>query len=254
MKYDPYRNRQSRVQAVPKRGQVTNDSGPDTTNIPAPASLGSSSGPRARELLLQRAAKRTFDITLSTIGILLFSPLFLLSSLAVALDSRGPIVCRQVRHGYGNETFRIFQFRCTTSENSNRVVHAARKGVGVTRVGCILRSFGIDGLPQLFNVLHGEMSIVGPRPYTTLPGAIFEDRTLRLLRQHKMKPGLTGWAQVNGYGDVSNSFRALLRQMECDCYYLENWSFLLDMKIILMTLCSRKTYAITEQPGERRSN
>jgi lipopolysaccharide/colanic/teichoic acid biosynthesis glycosyltransferase len=249
MKYDPYRNRQSRVQAVPKHGQVTNDSGPETANIPAGGSLGSSSRPRARELWLQRAAKRAFDITLATIGILLFLPLFLVSSLAIILDTRGPIVCRQVRHGCGTGTFRIFTFRCTTSENSN--VHAARNGACLTRIGRILRSSGIDGLPQLLNVLRGDMSIVGPGPYTALPGVIFEQQISRISRERYVKPGLTGLAQVNGYGNVSNSFEAMKQRIEYDIHYIENWSLLLDMKIIVMTVCTKNAYAHADWTRDR---
>jgi lipopolysaccharide/colanic/teichoic acid biosynthesis glycosyltransferase len=91
------------------------------------------------------------------------------------------------------------------------------------------------------------MSIVGPPPYPVLPGAIFEEH---ISRMSNVKPGLTGWAQVNGYGDVSTSFEEMRRRMEYDFYYVENWSLLLDMKIILMALCAKKTYAITEQPGD----
>jgi lipopolysaccharide/colanic/teichoic acid biosynthesis glycosyltransferase len=234
---------------MPERTQVTNDSGPDTTNIPADGGLGSSSRLRARKLLLQRAAKRAFDITLATIGILLFSPLFLLSSLAIVLDTRGPILCRQVRHGCGTGTFRIFTFRCTTTENGN--VDTARSGACLTRIGRILRSSGIEGLPQLLNVLRGDMSIVGPGPYTAFPGVIFEQQILRISQERYVKPGLTGPAQVNGYGDVSNSFEAMKRRIEYDLHYVENWSFYFDMKIIMKTLCAKSTYARTDWTSDR---
>ena len=101
----------------------------------------------------------------------------------------------------------------------------------------ILRSSGVDKFPQLINVLRGEMSIVGPRPCTT-PGLVFEEQIPLIARRPNVRPGLTGWAQVNGCGDVSNSLK-VIRRIDYDLYYVENWSFRLDMKIILMTLCSK---------------
>jgi len=98
------------------------------------------------------------------------------------------------------------------------------------------------------------MSIVGPRAYETLSGAVVEEEIMRILQRRDIKPGLTGWAQVNGYWDKSNSFSATRRRIEYDLYYAEHGSFILDMKIILMTLCSKKAYRITEQPGESRFN
>jgi lipopolysaccharide/colanic/teichoic acid biosynthesis glycosyltransferase len=198
----------------------------------------------AKGLLLQRAAKRAFDIVFATIGLILFSPLLMLTSLAVLLDSRWPIVSGQVRYDYGRQPLRILRFRCTATENSDEAVYAGN--VCVSRVGRILRSSGIDELPQLIDVLRGEMSIVGPRPYMVPPGLPFNDLILRISQQHKMKPGLIGWAQVNGCGDVRNSLRVIRRRIEYDLYYVENWSFRLDMKIILLTLCSMKAYVLSE--------
>jgi lipopolysaccharide/colanic/teichoic acid biosynthesis glycosyltransferase len=204
----------------------------------------SSKGPTSA-FLLQRATKRAFDIVVAAAGLVFFSPIWLLASLAIKIDSRGPILCRQARHGYGNEEFQMFAFRCTRIENIDEVLHAARKGAGVTRIGRALRSSGIAGLPQLINVLRGEMSIVGPRPYTNHPGGISEDLVLRISRQHKIKPGLVGWTQV-GYGDGSNSFAVMRRRIEHDLHYIENWSLLLDMKIILMALSPSRTHLPAE--------
>ena len=201
--------------------------------------------------LFGRGIKRAFDIVVASIGLTLFSPIFLLSSLAIKIESRGPAFERQQRHSYYNESIGVFRFRCTKIQNSNGAVRATRKHVCVTGIGSILRSSGIDGLPQLINVLRGEMSIVGPRAFTAFPGAIFEEEILRTSRRRNFKPGLTSLAQVYGYGDVSNSFGVMLRRVEYDLYYIKNWSFLFDMKIILMTLCSKKHYALTEWTGER---
>jgi lipopolysaccharide/colanic/teichoic acid biosynthesis glycosyltransferase len=199
-------------------------------------------------VFLHRVGKRALDIIVATIGLILFSPILLLSSLAIVFDSRGPIVRTHIRHSYGNETFRVFKFRDTVIDGDLR---ASSKGSGLTRVGRILRLSGIDGLPQLINVLRGEMSIVGPCPYIKLPGANFEEQIPRISQQRRIKPGLTGWAQVHGYWNDSNSFGVMQRRIEYDLYYFENCSFLLDMKIILMTLYSRKTYALTQGTGDQ---
>jgi lipopolysaccharide/colanic/teichoic acid biosynthesis glycosyltransferase len=204
--------------------------------------------------LFERGMKRAFDVILATFGLILFSPIVLLFSLAIKIESRGPVFDRQRRHSYNNESIGVFRFRCTKTQNIDGVVRATRKRVCVTCIGRILHSSGVDGLPQLINVLRGEMSIVGPRAYETPPDAIFEKEIMRILQRRDIKPGLTGWAQVNGYWDKSNSFSAMRRRIECDLYYVENWSFILDMKILLMTLCSKKTYRITGQPGERGFN
>jgi lipopolysaccharide/colanic/teichoic acid biosynthesis glycosyltransferase len=195
---------------------------------------------------LGRAAKRSFDIFVAIIGLALFSPIFLLSSLAILVESRGPVVRPQVRHGYGNETFRVLKFRCIATENDGVVAQGVRKPACMTRVGRVLRSAGIDGLPQLINVLRGEMSIVGPGLYTTLPGKIFERQISQILRQRKVKPGLIGWAQINGYWDETDTFQAMRQRIEHDLYYIENGSFFLDMKIVVIALFSKSAYLQTE--------
>jgi lipopolysaccharide/colanic/teichoic acid biosynthesis glycosyltransferase len=187
--------------------------------------------------------KRALDVVIAAAGFILFSPILALTALAIILDSKGPTVCRCVRYGYCNQTFRNFRFRCTTQESIDGAGCPRGKGACVTRIGGILRSSGIDGLPQLVNVLRGEMSIVGPRPYEAPPGMIFDAQISRFSGRSKVKPGLTGWAQVNGCGDVSNSPEVTRRRIGYDLYYVENWSFLFDLKIILITLCSKKTYA-----------
>jgi lipopolysaccharide/colanic/teichoic acid biosynthesis glycosyltransferase len=230
---------------------------PDPSNSSAdtrPAVIISNSCADGAEpsILFGRGIKRAFDIVVASIGLILFSPIFLLSSLAIKIESRGPAFDRQQRHSYyNNGSVGVFRFRCAKIQNCNGAVRATRKRVCATRTGSILRSSGIDGLPQLINVLRGEMSIVGPRAFTAFPGAIFEEKILRTWRGRNFKPGLTGLAQVHGYWDDSNSFGVMLRRVEYDLYYIKNWSFLFDMKIILMTLCSKKHYALTEWKGGR---
>jgi len=237
-----YWNRPSGAQLVPQCGKVENKSRVSPHHS-ADGGPGTSPNRLALALLFQRAAKRAFDIVVAIIGLIFFSPIFLLSSVAIKLDSRGPILCTQRRHSYGNKVFRIFTFRCTSIESIEVASPTARRGACVTRIGRILRSSGLDEFPQLINVLRGEMSIVGPRPYTTPPDPIFFQEQISLIaRRPNITPGLTGWAQVNGYGDVSDPLR-VMRRIEYDLYYAESWSFRLDLKIILMTLCSKKTYA-----------
>jgi lipopolysaccharide/colanic/teichoic acid biosynthesis glycosyltransferase len=195
--------------------------------------------------LFERGMKRAFDVVLAMVGLILFSPLLLLSSLAIQIESRGPIFDRPRRHSYNNKSMLVFRFRCTTTQNIDGVGLATRKRVCATRLGRILHLSGVDGLPQLINVLRGEMSIVGPRAYEAPPGATFEEEIIRILQRRDIKPGLTGWAQVNGYWNENNSFK-MRRRMEFDLYYAENWSFFLDMKIILRTLTSKKMYVIAE--------
>jgi lipopolysaccharide/colanic/teichoic acid biosynthesis glycosyltransferase len=118
----------------------------------------------------------------------------------------------------------------------------ALKTRAITRVGRILRRTNIDELPQLVNVLLGEMSIVGPRPHPIALNEAFAERISPLSRRHKVKPGITGWAQVHGHRGETDTLEKMRRRIECDLYYIDNWSFLLDIKIIVMTLFSKRAY------------
>jgi lipopolysaccharide/colanic/teichoic acid biosynthesis glycosyltransferase len=194
----------------------------------------------AAALLLGRAAKRSFDIIAATIGLILFSPILLLSSLAVTIGSREPVFWRRLRHGCNGKEILVWKFPF------NEITGRAKNSSRMTHVGRILRSSGIDGLPQLINVVRGEMSIVGPRPYIAVLRDLFGEQISQTLGWRKVKSGITGWAQVNGYWDESNSFRVMRRQIEYDLYYVENWSFFFDVKIILMTIVSKNAYEITK--------
>ena len=186
--------------------------------------------------------KRAFDLVFASISLILLSPLFLIILLAIKLDSPGPISFRQVRHGFNNEEIRVFKFRSMTClDDGGEFVPAVENDPRVTRIGRIMRQTNIDELPQLINVLHGEMSIVGPRPHA--PGYnLFKDVIPPFSRRHKVKPGITGWAQVNGFRGVTDTLEKMQRRIECDLYYIDNWSFLLDLKIIIMTVLSRKAF------------
>lgn len=175
--------------------------------------------------------KRAFDIVAAITGLVLLSPIILLAAVAIKLDSRGPIFSREIAYGYKNRAFRVLKFRSVTA-----CAKANRTNSHVTRVGQVLRQTGIDELPQLLNVLGGAMSIVGPRPYARRQD-LFEIRLTPVL--HGVKPGLTGWAQINEYRE---GFTIAEQRINDDLYYVENWSLFLDIKIILLTLVSLKPH------------
>ena len=190
-----------------------------------------------------RAIKRAFDVAAAIGGLVFFSPLFVLVALAIKLDSRGPVLFRQTRHGYNNEPIRVLKFRSmTVMEDGDNFRPCARHDPRVTRVGRFLRRTNIDELPQLFNVLVGDMSIVGPRPHATAQNETFAELISSFFRRHNVKPGITGWAQVNGYRGDTDTLEKMLRRVEHDLHYIDNWSLLLDLKIIVMTIFSRKVY------------
>ncbi len=192
---------------------------------------------------LQQAAKRAFDVLAATAGLVILWPLLTLVAIAIKLDSPGPILFRQTRHGYNNETIKVFKFRSMTRlEDGDEFVPAVRNDSRVTRVGAILRRTNIDELPQLINVLRGEMSIVGPRPHATAHNRMFEGKISVFSRRHVVKPGITGWAQVNGYRGFTETLEQMQQRVEHDLYYIDNWSFWLDLRIMVMTLFSKIAY------------
>jgi lipopolysaccharide/colanic/teichoic acid biosynthesis glycosyltransferase len=209
----------------------SNAASPDHGPVPPSVSFAAPRNPL-------RGAKRAFDIVAAFILIIVFSPIFLLVSVAIKIESSGPIFRRQIRYRYDGAEILALNFRLT--ETTSRSQPSARK----TRIGHYLNSAGIEELPQLVNVLRGEMSVVGPEPFFTAPETLLPDQILLRSRQHQIKPGLTGWAQVNGCWGKFEARKAMQRRIECDFYYFENWSLALDMKIIAKTVFSTKTYAI----------
>jgi Undecaprenyl-phosphate glucose phosphotransferase len=192
---------------------------------------------------LQQAAKRAFDVLAAAAGLVILWPLLTLVAIAIKLDSPGPVLFRQTRHGYNNETIKVFKFRSMTRlEDGDEFVPAVRNDSRVTRVGAILRRTNIDELPQLINVLRGEMSIVGPRPHATAHNRMFEGKISVFSRRHVVKPGITGWAQVNGYRGFTETLEQMQQRVEHDLYYIDNWSFWLDLRIMVMTLFSKTAY------------
>jgi Undecaprenyl-phosphate glucose phosphotransferase len=192
---------------------------------------------------LNRAVKRAFDIVAAIVGLILLSPLLVIVSLAIKLDSRGPVLFRQTRHGYNNEPIRVLKFRSmTVMEDGDNFTPVTKHDARVTRLGRFLRRTNIDELPQLFNVLAGDMSIVGPRPHATAQNEAFAELISSFFRRHNVKPGITGWAQVNGYRGGTDTLEKMQRRVEHDLYYIDNWSFLFDLRIIQLTLFSREVY------------
>ena len=188
-------------------------------------------------------AKRVFDLVCATAGLIILSPLLMVVSIAIKLDLRGAVFFRQVRHGFNNEEIQVFKFRSMSCmEDGRTFTQAVENDPRVTRVGRIIRNTNIDELPQLINVLRGEMSIVGPRPHATAHNSLFVDLIAPFSRRHKVKPGITGWAQVNGYRGATDTFEKMHRRIEYDLQYIDNWSFLFDIKIIVMTLFSKRAY------------
>lgn len=183
---------------------------------------------------LNAAIKRFFDIILSAIGIVVLSPLLLILAIVVRCSSKGPVIFKQERIGLHNKSFRIYKFR------TMRVQEASEEKKGwttkddprVTKSGKFMRRFNLDELPQLFNILKGDMSIVGPRPERPQFVEQFKEEIPRYMIKHQVRPGLTGWAQVSGFrGDTS-----IHKRISYDLYYIENWSLGLDLKIMFLTI------------------
>jgi Undecaprenyl-phosphate glucose phosphotransferase len=194
--------------------------------------------------LLQRIEKRVFDVAVAALALALLSPLFLAVALAIRLESPGPALFRQKRYGLNQEPFRIFKFRTMRAMDDGRVVRqATRADTRITRIGAHLRRLSIDELPQLLNVLNGDMSIVGPRPHALAHDQFYVEKLARYARRHNVKPGITGWAQVNGHrGEIAND-SAMLARLDHDLWYVDHWSLWLDVKIVAMTVFSRRAHA-----------
>jgi undecaprenyl-phosphate galactose phosphotransferase/putative colanic acid biosynthesis UDP-glucose lipid carrier transferase len=184
----------------------------------------------------QRALKRVFDLAAASLGLLAISPLLLTVALIIKTDSPGPVFFRQVRTGYSGRAFRIFKFRTMKVLENGEVVTQARKDDDrVTRCGRWLRRTSIDELPQLINVLLGDMSLVGPRPHALAHDVeydkLIDDYGLRF----QVKPGITGWAQVNGYRGQTATVDLMMSRVECDLWYISNWSLMLDIRTLVRT-------------------
>lgn len=182
--------------------------------------------------------KRAEDVALVSLLLLFMAPVLLLIALLVKIDSRGPVLFRQERYGFNNNRVVIYKFRSMHHDSNPdpTVPQARRNDPRVTRLGTILRRTSLDELPQLFNVLRGDMSLVGPRPHATAHNEKYAALINGYLGRHRMKPGITGWAQVNGWRGETETTEQMRRRLEHDVFYIENWSLLMDIKILLMTV------------------
>ena len=188
-------------------------------------------------------AKRGVDILLASVALVLLSPVLVAVAVAIKLDSRGPVFFMQRRYGFNQEPFRIFKFRSMRTMEDGRGVRQATAGDSrITRIGAFIRKTNIDELPQLLNVIKGEMSLVGPRPHALAHDQAFEREVARYARRHNVRPGITGWAQVNGWRGETDTPEKVVGRVEHDLYYIDNWSLLLDINIMIRTVASRKAY------------
>jgi undecaprenyl-phosphate galactose phosphotransferase/putative colanic acid biosynthesis UDP-glucose lipid carrier transferase len=184
----------------------------------------------------ERALKRALDIIIAATALVALTPFLLLVSLAIKLDSRGPVIFRQRRCGFDNREFVMFKFRTmTVLEDSGPIVQARRADDRVTRVGRILRRTSVDELPQLLNVVQGDMSLVGPRPHALAHDDEYKARIDNYALRHHVKPGLTGAAQVQGLRGETRRLSQMEQRVERDLWYINNWSLTLDFKIMAMT-------------------
>jgi Undecaprenyl-phosphate glucose phosphotransferase len=190
-------------------------------------------GPLTR---LEQFSKRSVDVVGAAIALMALSPLMLLSAVAIKLDSAGPVLFRQRRNGFNTQPFVIFKFRTmTVMEDGSDVQQASRSDSRVTAIGRILRKTSTDELPQLFNVLRGDMSLVGPRPHALAHDSHYGDLLSDYAFRHHVKPGITGWAQVRGYRGETARVEQMKGRVDCDLWYINNWSLALDFKIVALT-------------------
>ena len=193
--------------------------------------------PEPLENMLNRFFKRLFDIVFSILIItLVLSWLFPILAIIILTDSKGPVLFKQLRSGRDNEPFMCYKFRSMAVNSESDKKQATKDDMRVTKIGAFMRRTSIDELPQFFNVLFGNMSIVGPRPHMLSHTKQYAQLIDSFMVRHFLKPGITGWAQVTGLRGETRTTEAMLKRVEADVWYLENWSFLLDLKIIFLTI------------------
>ncbi len=183
--------------------------------------------------LVNRVLKRIVDMIGASIAIILFSPVMLIAAVGVKTTSKGPLIFKQERVGLHNRPFQMYKFRSMEVQpaEEEKKGWTKKNDPRVTKIGKLLRKTSIDELPQFFNVLKGDMSLVGPRPERPLFVEKFKEEIPRYMIKHQVRPGITGWAQVSGYrGDTS-----IRKRIEYDLYYIENWSMTFDIKILFLT-------------------
>jgi Undecaprenyl-phosphate glucose phosphotransferase len=179
--------------------------------------------------------KMMLDYIVGGLALILLAPLFALIAIAIKWDTPGPVFFRQRRHGFNHSVIRIWKFRTmTVTEDGDSVVQAKRDDARVTRVGRFLRSTSFDELPQLINVLAGDMSLVGPRPHALVHNELYSDMLESYGHRHLVKPGITGWAQINGLRGPTDA-NLMRKRVDYDRFYIENWSLMFDIRILFAT-------------------
>lgn len=189
------------------------------------------------QLGMQNYLKRIFDVLFSSVAIVVLSPVLVTIALAIKITSKGPVLFVQDRYGLDGKPIGVYKFRSMrVMENKSVVVQATRNDPRVTSLGRFLRRTSLDELPQFFNVLKGEMSVVGPRPHAVSHNEFYRNQVSYYMLRHKVKPGITGWAQVNGWRGETDTLEKMAKRVEYDLYYIRNWSLGWDLQIIGKTI------------------
>ena len=191
--------------------------------------------------------KRFIDLFISVIALVVLSPIMLITAILIKIESPGPVIFKQDRLGKKGKVFKIYKFRsmCVGAEKTGSGVYSGKNDARVTKVGKIIRATSIDELPQLINIIKGDMTIIGPRPPLTYHPWPLSEYTDEQKRMFDVRPGVTGWAQVNGRKDVEWH-----KRIELNCWYVENLSFMLDIKIFFMTIFKVVTNQVNVNTGE----
>ena len=185
---------------------------------------------------MQKAFKRIFDVVFALLAIMALAPLWIILAIWIALTSPGGVFFRQKRTGYKGADFDLLKFRPMYINREADTLQASENDPRITPIGRFLRRSSLDELPQLVNVLRGDMSIIGPRPHMVAHTEYYTPRVKNYMRRHEMRPGLTGYAQVNGFRGATPTVDDMRRRVEADIYYIDHYSLWLDLKIFFMTI------------------
>ena len=182
--------------------------------------------------------KKVEDIIFSIIALIIFGPLMLIISALIWMESPGPVIFKQKRYGYNNRIFEIYKFRSMTHQvvEEEKTHQAVKNDPRITRLGKFIRKTSLDELPQIINVLNGSMSLVGPRPHAVDHNEDYAKVIDGYFARHRVKPGITGWAQINGYRGITDTVDKMENRVKYDVYYAENWSFFFDLNILFRTI------------------
>jgi putative colanic acid biosynthesis UDP-glucose lipid carrier transferase len=190
---------------------------------------------------VERSVKRSFDVVFSIAALVVTLPICVVVAMAIKMDSRGPVFFIQSRKGHSGRPFRILKFRSmSVMEDAGDVRQATRNDPRVTRVGAFIRSTSIDELPQFWNVLRGEMSVVGPRPHAMAHDDLYGTLIAQYASRRHVKPGVTGWAQINGHRGETPTVEKMEDRVRHDIWYINNWSLWLDLRIVILTALGLK--------------